>query len=173
MEENCREIDCPKVCDFICGCDSEVRLCHEHYLIHLKEPGNHHLQAIIEAVQKKMSRASQEVESLDTKAALAFDQGKQMIQEILEKVNLISENMSERQMKVIELANSGRLGPEVEREILDEGEVTVSLNRSEAFTRAIQRHFRIEDGDEMEAAFRGDVNTLTTSLNETSEVMID
>ena len=172
MAENCLVNECKLTCDVICKCDPNVRLCLNHIIGHIQGPGNHTLIPFQEAFLKKVSKASEEVAKIELKAREAFQESKQMIQEILDKLNLVSKNLSQRQMQLIELAHSGKLGPEVDQDIADLSEVTVSINRSQAFRRAFQRNFTVEDGDEEDAAFKVELNTLATNMNENNEIIL-
>ena len=69
-----------------------------------------------------------------------------MVQDILDKIASLSDGMSRLQKKLIEIANCGRLGPEIDRTMMDLGSVTLGLNSHEDFKRAIDKHFSLESG---------------------------
>jgi len=173
MVGNCQEIDCENTGDFECTCTPGVHLCLHHMVAHTNEPNRQHsLMILSEALKAKKAIAKEQLESIDLRLAEAFGQGRQMTQEILEKMHLVSENMSLRQKQVIELANSGRYGPDVDRQIMDIGSVTVNLGRHREFRRSIDMNFSIEDGEPEDHAFALDLNVLANSLNESNTVLI-
>ena len=172
MAGNCRELDCRESSEFVCGCNPEVRLCSTHMVTHVRQPGDHRLILLSDAMESLKNKANEEVIKLDTRISEAYDHGKGMVQEILDKVNAISNDMTRRQKDLIELASSGRLGPDIDRGIMDLSSVTLSLSRNQAFRRAIDRHFSLEDGDQEEAFFRGELDVLANHMNESNAILL-
>ena len=172
MAENCREQGCEEKSEFVCVCNPEVRLCQVHMVPHVRLPGVHRPILISEAVERQMSKAQDVVIRLDSRISEAYDHGKSMVQEILDKVNSVSEDMTKRQKLLLELANSGQLGPEIDREIMELSSVTLSLSRNQAFKRAIERHFSMEDGDQEDAFFREEMDILANHMNESNAITL-
>ena len=172
MAENCREIGCEEKSEFVCICNSEVRLCPGHMASHISLPGEHKQTLISEAFERQKHRATEEVIRLDSRISEAYDHGKGMVQEILDKVNSISEDMSKRQKLLLELANSGRIGPEIDRGMMELSSISLSLSRNQAFKRAIDRHFSMEDGDQEDIFFREEMDILANHMNESNAIML-
>ena len=45
-------------------------------------------------------------------------------------------------------------------------------SRTQAFRRAIDRHFSLEDGDQEETFFRGELDTLANHMNESNPILL-
>ena len=172
MPENCKEIDCREPSQYLCVCNPEVRLCSVHMMIHVRQSSGHRPILLSEAQESLNKKIKQEMISLSKIISLAFGEGKCMAQEILDKVDSISKDMTRRQKELLELASSGRLGPEIDKEIMDIGSVTLSLNKTQAFRHDIGRHFNLEYGGQEEVLFRRELENLANHINESNAIFL-
>ena len=75
-------------------------MCTFHIETHIRQPGDHGLILLSEALESLKIKASHEAIKLGTRITEAYDHGKGMIQEILDRVNSISQEIFHRQKEL-------------------------------------------------------------------------
>ena len=172
MEQRCGYSGCPGCPKFSCYQDLSQVFCDYHISSHLSEPGVHQRVSLKELSRSSISSTA--IKKLSDNSALVSKvllTGKDMFQQICDKLCQITDELIERQNALSEIAtNITDYDNPLER-IEKLGEISLQLRSKDEFAKLINQHFSKQDFTVDFTLFKSDIEGIAKSIQLSNECM--
>ena len=172
MDQRCGYSGCPGSPKFTCRQDRNQVFCEEHISNHLKESGKHE-QISLEALQKSDHQLLA-VKKIGENSAIMSGvllTGKDMFQQICDKLCQITDQLIERQNALSEIATSVNEYDDPLERIEKLGEINLKLRSKEEFGKLVNQHFSKQDSTVDFTLFKSDIEGIVNSIQLSNEFM--
>ena len=170
MDLSCSYSGCPGSPKYTCRQDRSVTFCEYHIASHLQEPGRHEKLSLSDL--SKSNSTMQVIQKIGDISSLVSDvmiTGKDMFQEICNRLCQITDTLAQRQRDLLEIASSVTEDPKEQMEKL--GDIRLKLRSREAFSKLVDQHFAEHDATVDFSLFSQDIKGIMEGLKESNEFL--
>ncbi|OMJ66898.1 hypothetical protein SteCoe_36105 [Stentor coeruleus] len=145
MTDSCKAEGCECSPKYACVCDPKLNYCEIHLSEHLAIGESHKPILNLTESKKIEQKTQQEMTHLLNASTKALIAGKQMFQEICNKLCKITDDLTERQQNLIELGAQSKFDINAEENIKKLSQVGLKFRSTEDFQKLVEKHFSESD----------------------------
>ncbi|OMJ86027.1 hypothetical protein SteCoe_12529 [Stentor coeruleus] len=145
MTDTCISQGCQKSPKYACLCDFTLKMCEIHLNEHLKL-GESHKPILTFAEKKKVDELfNKEMTNLFSISSKTLVKGKQMFQQICNKLCEITDVLSQKQQSLIDLRSQSSYDVDIEENIKNLSQVGLKFRNKESFRKLLEKHLSESD----------------------------
>ena len=173
MDQKCSYEYCPGSPRNSCSCNNSNLYCEEHLARHLTEEGEHSPRPPMPADPTSSSKLlAKEMKDISKAIGQVMVTGKGMFKEICRKLCKITDDLTERQEKLIQMASNLSESPDLPKESFKElGDLGLKFRSREDFSKLIDEHFSKDSAKVDFSLFAEDFKNITSHLDRSNKLL--